>query len=143
MELTKIVQGVNTKLAGEMLTYEMLKPYLDEVIDNINAKLSSNFPVFSDFTQAAYPTVYPNYNFFPDKFIRTVVLYGAAQKFYTTDEEGINSARQYDVEYRNALFEMERDYIELVPTEYQVDTPASVVMDTSAMADTPFDFNLG
>lgn len=133
---------MNIKLAGEMLTYDMLKPYLDEVIDNINTRLSAKFPVFSEFTQAAYPTQYPNYNFFPDNFIRTVVIYGAAHKFYTADEEGINSARQYDTEYQNAMFIMERDYLELVPTEFQVDTPASVVMDTAALADTPFDFTL-
>lgn len=140
MDLAKIVQGINTKLAGEMLTFDMLKPYMDEVIDDINEKLNSTYPVFSDFTNAAYPEIYPNYNFFPDKYIRKAIMYGVAYKFYTTDEEGINSARQYQLDYMDALFKMERDHIAAVPLEYQNTTTGSVIFSEEAINDTPFDF---
>lgn len=142
MELAKIVQGINIKLAGEMLTYEMLKPYMDEVIDDINEKLNATFPVFSDFTNTDYPEIYPNYNFFPDRYIRKAVMYGVASKFYVADEEGIMTAKQYAMDYENALFVMERDYLEQVPEAYQSSNTGSVVMDETASYETPFDFTL-
>ena len=142
MELAKIVQGINIKLAGEMLTYEMLKPYMDEVIDDINERLNANFPVFSDFTNAAFPEIYPNYNYFPDRYIRKALMYGVATKFYTADEEGIATAKQYQMDYDNALFVMERDYLEQVPVAYQSTNTGSVVMDEEASYVTPFDFTL-
>lgn len=141
MDLTKIVQRVNNKLAGELLTYDMMKDYLDDVIDDINAKLSTNFPVFSDFTLEAYPDLYPNYAFFPDRYIRSVVTLGAAYKFFVTDEEGLPTAQQYSYEYRDALFAMERDYSDLVPEEYRLDLKASLPMSTAGLSETPFDFH--
>lgn len=127
MDLTKIIQGVNAKLAGEMLNFDMIKVHLDSVIDDINSKLSSCFPSFTEFNSTAYPEQYPNYNFFPDKYIRSVVINGAAYKFFVTDEEGIMTAQQYSYDYRDNLFLMERDYMALVPEEFQVDNEASVV----------------
>ena len=141
MQLVTIVQKINGKLAGEMLTYDMLKDYLDEVIDDINAKLNSNYPVFSDFNSTDYPTQYPDYNFFPDRFIRSVVVLGAAYKYFIMDEEGIQTAQQYGWDYKDNLFTMERDYSDQVPEIYQADYNGSVEFDIEDDTDqTPFYF---
>jgi hypothetical protein len=118
MTLTDILNRVNKKLAGELLSYDEIKDYLDDVVDEINSKLSSKFPAFSDFTAQTYPQ-FPDYNFFPDNYIRSVVVIGAAFKFYVTDEEGAMTAQKYELTYNNNLFLMQRDYTELVPEEYR------------------------
>lgn len=141
MDLTKIVQKVNNKLAGEMLTYDMMKDYLDDVIDDINARLSTNFPVFSDFTLEAYPESYPNYSFFPDRYIRSVVTLGAAYKFFVVDEEGLPTAQQFSYDYQDALFIMERDYSDLIPEEFRLDLKASLPTRTTSLSETPFNFH--
>lgn len=119
MEITNIVKFINKKLAGEILIYSELEVYLDSVIDDINAKLNSTFPVFSEFNNTDHIAVYPNYNFFPEKYIRTVVIPGAAAKFYIQDAEGMATAPQFDMEYFTGLFMMERDYLSQVPVLYQ------------------------
>lgn len=141
MELARIVQKVNDKLAGEMLTYEMLRNHLDDTIDDINAKLNSNFPVFSDFNFDDHPN-YPDYNFFPDRFIRSVVIKGAAYKFFIVDEEGSDVAQQFKYDYLDGLFLMERDYAEQVPEEFQSDYTGSVRFKTETWQEnsTPFYF---
>lgn len=118
MEINAILNNVNSLLAGELLTYDEVKVHLDAVVDDINAKLSSKFPAFSEFTAVEYPQ-YPNYNFFPDKFIRNVVCVGAAYKFYLTDEEGALTAESYSYMYKDNLFVMQRDHSIKVPEEFQ------------------------
>jgi len=103
MELQKIVNAINKRLAGELLIYSELEIHLDAVIDEINNRLNSNFPAFSEFNSTDYAN-YPDYNFFPDKYIRSVVIPGAAFKFYVTDEEGISTATKYEQEYQTNLF---------------------------------------
>lgn len=125
MTITNIVDKINQELAGELLTYNELKPFLDQVIDDINSDLDACFPSFSDFTSENYPQ-YPDYNFFPDKYIRSVVIKGAAYKFYVMDEEGIPTAQQYQYNYIDNKFLMLRDYLEKVPDEYKADSYASV-----------------
>ena len=44
MLVNDIVKRVNQELAGEQLVYTRIKPFLDEVIDDINANLNSTFP---------------------------------------------------------------------------------------------------
>ena len=116
MELNDIVQSVNNKLAGETLTFDEIKIHLDSVIDEINSRLNSTFPSFSEFKAQESDT---NYDCFPDKFIRSVVIIGAAYYFYVTDEEGIETAAEYGRQYAQSLFYMERDYLDQVPEEYQ------------------------
>jgi len=115
MQIQNIVEGVNAKLAGETLTYTQMRIFLSEVIDDINAELAADFPSFDDLASNA------NYDAFPDKYVRSVVITGAAFKFYVTDEEGINTAQQYQYDYLDRLFRMKRDYAELIPEEYQLD----------------------
>lgn len=121
MVLQNIVRFVNDKLAGEMLTRDELLVHLDSVVDDINTKLNSKFPSFSEFTSDRYEQ-YPDYNFFPDKYIRSVVIPGVAHKVFVTDEEGIDTATSYGNEYYANLFYMERDYLVLVPEEFREDT---------------------
>ena len=117
MKLTQIVGLVNTKLAGETLTYNQMLPYLDGAIIDINSNLNSCFPTFSEL----YPTldIEANYDLFPDRYITSVVVIGAAFKFYTTDEEGISTAQGYQVEYNQGMFYMIRDYSANVPEMYK------------------------
>jgi hypothetical protein len=128
MNTTEIVNFTNAKLAGELLTYNQLLVHLDATIDDINGELNSCFPTFSEFekNQAMYPA-YPDYNFFPDKYIRSVVIPGAAYKFYITDEEGAVAAPQYAKDYTTAMFLMVRDYSLSVPEEYQADERGYIV----------------
>ena len=141
----------NEKLAGEMFEYSEIVPYLDLVIDEINADLSSNFPAFSEFTETGFPgykadtyttydvqgnpvsvdsnrkaAVYQNYDLFPDKYIRSVVIPGAAYKWFSVDEEGASTAPLFQQEYEKARFEMVRDYIDLVPYEFQNDLSGAI-----------------
>ena len=113
MLVQNIVAGVNTKLAGETLTYTQMRLFLDEVIDDINSALSANFPTFEDIPSNG------GYTAFPDKYIRSVIITGVAAKFYVTDEEGIETASQYSMDYRERLFIMKRDHSMNVPEEYQ------------------------
>lgn len=135
MTLTQIVTYVNKLLAGELLTFAQMVEYLDSVVDEINEDLMAKYPTFTEFTQEDFPDDWPNYTFFPEKYVRNVVCKGAAFKYFTADEEGIATAQNYGWEYKDAKFKMQRDMLDLVPTEYQdVDTlgsfasPASTVL---------------
>ena len=70
ININTIVNYINEKLAGEQLLYSQLLVFLDGTIDDINQALNSNFPAFSEFSEA--DENYPDYNFFPDRYIRTV-----------------------------------------------------------------------
>lgn len=113
MKIIDIVAGVNTLLAGETLTLNQMRLFLDSVIDEVNDKLSSKYPTFEGLTESG------EYAYFPNNFIRSVVIKGAAYKFYVADEEGTPTAVQYKFDYLDALFIMERDYSCKVPVEYQ------------------------
>ena len=128
MLIENIVAGVNNELAGELLTYNDLKLFLDQTIDDINSTLDTCFPVFSEFSAETYPERYPDYNFFPDNYIRGVVIKGAASKFYTMDEEGNLASQQYEGTYQANLFKMLRDYLEYIQEEFQASNKSSVII---------------
>ena len=88
MKIVTIVKNINLHLAGEMLRYHELEPFLDRTIDDLNSELSSCYPSFSDFVVDEAVKADGNYNFFPDHFIRSVVIVGAAYYYYISDEEG-------------------------------------------------------
>jgi hypothetical protein len=119
MNLNLITDRVNQLLAGENLSYSELTIHLDTVIDDINHELNSTFPAFSEFTALTHAGQYPDYNFFPNNYLRSVVCLGAAYYFYLTDEEGSQVAIQYSYKYKDALFLMQRDYSNKVPLAYQ------------------------
>lgn len=117
MQIKEIVNRINDKLAGELLSYSQLKQYLDSTIDDINTQLNSKYPAFSDLDGNT-----TEYTAFPDRFIRQVVIPGAAWYYYVADEEGTPTAQQYAQDYQRGLTIMLRDMIYGVPLEYQVDT---------------------
>ena len=124
MLLNDVVRMVNEKLAGELLTFNELKDHLDATIDDINARLDSTFPTFGEFHESY--TQEPDYNFFPDKYIRSVVINGAAFYFFMVDEEGSEVAPAFAREYEKNMFIMERDFIDKVPEDYQADNTGSL-----------------
>jgi hypothetical protein len=139
MDINTIVKRVNKLLAGEQLVYFRLEEFLDSVIDDINSKLNSKFPAFSE----VYEPLNFDYNYFPEQYIRSVVIPGAAYKFYIMDEEGMATAEQFGYDYEKALFMMMRDYLDDVPEEYQAESKGSVVLHEDwTAARTPFRFNI-
>ena len=144
MKIIDIVKLTNKYLAGEQLTYPKLVPFLDAVIDDINSNLNSTYPSFSSMMIEANPLNDDVYDYFPDQYIRSVVCLGAASKFYTTDEEGVLSSEGFEMEYRQNLFYMQRDYIEHVPRFFQSDRTGSVRQAEERYCENhmPFDFHI-
>ena len=116
MKLDEIVQLTNIKLADELCSYIELKPYFDMVVDEINATMNTVFPVFP-----TLPLTTDEYTAFPDQYVRSVVVPGAAHKYYVADEEGSATATQYATDYQSGMFYMLRDYSHCVPEEYMAD----------------------
>ena len=114
MKLNEITERLNKKLADELFSYQDIVYLLDHAVDDINDTLFSSFPVFSDLETGSI-----EYTAFPDRYIRQVVIPGAAYYFYTEDEEGEQVASEFYISYQNGLFRMSRDYLEQVPEEYQ------------------------
>jgi hypothetical protein len=114
MNLNNLVNRINRKLAGELLSYYELKDYLDDTIDDINQRLGSIYPAFSELDSSV-----TEYDFFPDTWIRKCVVFGAAWYYFVADEEGISTAETYQVLYERNLFEMQRDFVSQVPEEYK------------------------
>ena len=119
MRVGQIVNLINKHLADEFCSVAELTNYMDRVIDDINTRLNSKFPTISDVMAEAGNTTDPDYNVFPDKYIRSVLVVGAAYKYYVTDEEGNVTAQQYGAEYNQNLFYMERDYSFSIPEIYR------------------------
>ena len=119
MRVGQIVNLINKHLADEFCSVAELTSYMDRVIDDINTRLNSKFPTVSEVIAAAGGTTDPDYNVFPDKYIRSVLVVGAAYKYYITDEEGNVTAQQYGAEYNQNLFYMERDYSFSIPEIYR------------------------
>lgn len=112
MKTVDILRKVNDLLAGELLTYQDLETIFDIVIDEINHAMNTTYPSMSELREAATGAPPAEYNCFPDRYIRSVLCFGAAYKFYTMDEEGIDTAPAYRDLYYNNLFHMQRDYTE-------------------------------
>lgn len=143
MQITEIIRRVNALLAGEQLVYSQLETFLDSVIDDINTVLNSTFPAFSELgLESGLGFISEtDYNYFPEKYIRSVVIPGTAYKFYIMDEEGMTTAEQFGYNYEKNLFYMMRDYLEQVPEEYQASSKGSVISHEDMTAfPTPFCF---
>jgi hypothetical protein len=135
MFIKDILPYINDKLAGEQLTFNELKRFMNYTVDDINARLHSNYPVFSDF---AYDV---DYNFFPDRYLRSVVAPGAAWYYYVADEEGNPSAQQHSQDYSRGLFEMQRDMMFAVPAQHRADSyqgTAQYAYDTQNTIEIPY-----
>lgn len=128
MKIKDIVKLTNTYLAGEQLVYQKLIPFYDAVIDDINSKLNSTYPAFSSLGFTSLDGDDAVYDFFPDRYIRSVVALGGAHKFYEMDEEGIVYDTSYEQDYERNLFYMTRDYIDQVPEIFQSDSTGGVLI---------------
>ena len=132
MVIEKIVKRVNEYLAGELLSFEQLKP-ISMLSLMTSQQLNSIYLLFRDQSYSCYC----DYNFFPDRYIRNVLCLGAAYKYYTTDEEGVGNASTYRDEYHANLFFMIRDWLASVPEEYQnVDTNGAHAVEIQGIEDT-------
>lgn len=126
MKYRDIVAAVSHQLADEILTESEIIDYLDRVVDDINTQLNACFPTFTDIRSENSATTL-EYNAIPDKYIRTVIIPGAAFKYYVTDEEGGYSAPKYEEDYKKGLFYMLRDYAMQIPEQYQaIDTQGMI-----------------
>lgn len=125
MLLTRVQKLFNEALAGETLSYKEMLPHLDAAIDGINTTLNTIYPVFSDVPN---DSVDAEYNFFPDKYIRMAVIPGAAWHFYVMDEEGLQTAPQYQADFERGKFVMQRDMLYKIPEEYMDDDHAGFVV---------------
>lgn len=123
MRYNTIISLISKHLADEIVSESEMLSYMDRVIDDINTRLNANFPTFTEYklnNTNINPTEL-DYNLIPDKYIRSVVIPGAAHKYYTTDEEGSYSSPKYEEDYTQGLFYMVRDFSFRVPAEYQAD----------------------
>lgn len=125
MLISQIKKLFNEALAGETLSVNEMLPHLDAAIDGINAKLNSTYPVFSEIPTDTYDA---SYDYFPDKYIRTVVIPGAAWHFYVMDEEGLQTAPQYLQDFETGKFCMQRDMLYKIPEEFQDDDHAGFIV---------------
>lgn len=130
MRYNNIVGLISKKLGDEIVSESEMLSYMDAVVDEINARLNSKFPTFTEFKEAnaGLNAEFLDYTAFPDKYIRTVVIPGAAFKYYTTDEEGGYSSPKYEEEYNTGLFYMVRDFSFSIPEEYQADEQGYVTL---------------
>lgn len=123
MKYNDIIGLISKHLADEIVSESEMLSYMDRVIDDINARLNALFPTFTEYKEANpdVDNTALDYTAIPDKYIRTVVIPGAAFKYYTTDEEGGYSSPKYEEDYKQGLFYMERDYSFSIPEEYRAD----------------------
>ena len=118
MHIQVLVNLINHKLADELLSQTQLLMHMASVIDDINAQLNSTFPTFSEVIQKEGVNN-PDYQYIPDKYLRSVVVVGAATKYYEIDEEGNITAQLFAQDYRQQLFYMLRDFSMSIPEEYR------------------------
>ena len=121
MKYKTIVDLISKQLADELVSESEMLSYMDRVVDDINVQLNTKFPTFTEFKENEAITDDLDYTAIPDKYIRSVVIPGAAFKYYTTDEEGGYAAPKYEEEYNRGLFYMLRDFSFSVPEEYRED----------------------
>ena len=108
---------MNNTLAGETLTLKEMLPHLDFAIDDINDTLNTIYPTFSELLLKEPET--KEYTCFPDRYIRRTVISGAAWNYYVVDEEGLQTAIQYQADFEKGKFIMQRDLLYSIPKEYQ------------------------
>ena len=134
MKYNTLIGLISKHLADELVSESEMLSYMDRVIDDINTRLNTVFPTFTEFKEQYLESIPEegveltdiDYIAIPDKYIRTVVVPGAAYKYYTTDEEGSYAAPKYEEDYSQGLFYMERDFSFSVPERYRADSQGYV-----------------
>ena len=123
MTHSDILKELNTTLAGEYLTWKQARPHLQWALDKLNDDLDTVFPDLGDTLEYTYPddedgTTHTGYDYIPDKYIRAVLINGAAHHFYMVDDEGMTSEVTFAQEMREGLFKALRDYSAYIPNKY-------------------------
>lgn len=113
MVLLELKKSLNSLLAGEMLTMEMMKQHLNYAIDEVNTVMDTCFPAITS------TELTDEYTAIPDKYIRSVILPGAAHHYYMVDDEGTTPEQDFLRQFEINKFYMLRDYSAQVPLEYQ------------------------
>ena len=133
MKYNTLVGLISKHLADEIVSEGEMLSYMDRVIDDINTRLNATFPTFTEYKEynSDLSAEQLDYIAIPDKYLRSVVVPGAAYKYYTTDEEGSYAAPKYEEEYRTALFYMERDFSFSIPSMYRADEQGYVEIEGS------------
>lgn len=116
MTLLEMKKSLNSLLAGELLSMDMLKQHINFAIDEVNCTLNSCFPVLSDVSDLT-----TEYTAIPDRYIRQVILPGAAHHYYMVDDEGTTPEQDFARQFEAGRFYMLRDYSCMIPEEYQND----------------------
>lgn len=120
MTYTDITKQFNILLAGDNLPMREVLPHCDFAIDKINEALNTTYPTLTEYyTDEETGEHRTAYDLFDNRYIRQVVLKGAAWHYYVTDEEGMSTAPQYQQDFENALFMMQRDTLYNIPLEYR------------------------
>lgn len=135
MKYNALVGLISKHLADELVSEAEMLSYMDRVIDDINTRLNTVFPTFTEWKEANadMSSELLEYTAIPDKYLRTVVVPGAAFKYYTTDEEGGYSSPKYEEDYRQGLFYMERDFSFSIPDKYRADEQGYVEIESMDM----------
>ena len=131
MRYNALISLISKHLADEIVSETEMLSYMDRVIDDINTRLNTTFPTFTEHKEhhGNVPNNILDYTAIPDKYLRTVVVPGAAFKYYTTDEEGSYASPKYEEDYRNGLFYMERDFSFSIPRHFRADHQGYIDID--------------
>lgn len=155
----RLLRDINIKLAGESLTWAQLQLYVDSVIDDINTRMDACYPTTAEmdafietraedqlnWSENPEMIDYVNWNngilsLFPYAIVRKVIVVGAAVKWLTADEEGINTASDYTQEYRDALYNLQRDWANKIPERYKATDQGYVYNDAPNKGISYYDF---
>lgn len=118
---------MNNYITTEVLHDVDVIGYMDIVIDDINDRMQTAFPVFSEWPLfvEAWNANHPDdlldpayYSAIPRNYLRSVVAPGTAVNFFTSDEEGEQVAGKNYFAYERNISKMVSDYMELVPDIY-------------------------
>lgn len=110
-----IVKRINEKMFEGLYSYEDMKYELDDAIILINNTMHSKFPFMSEFFEA---TPEGNYDFFPEEYIRSVVIEYVVSALYRREGEFSNEFNTAVGAYNRGLEVMFRDHYHRVPEEY-------------------------
>lgn len=122
-----IVKNFNVLLAGDNLVLKDILPHLDFALDKVNEKLNTCYPTFTEYYDPNGDYKSDKYDLFENRFIRQVILPGAAWHYYVTDEEGLATSPQYEKDFENGLFVMQRDMLYNIPVEWQASNEQGTV----------------
>lgn len=118
MVYLEIKKELNVLLNGELLPWRQLVGHLNYAIDEINTALNTCFPTIS--ADSTANDLGQEYTAIPDKYIRSVVLPGAAHHYYMVDDEGTTSELDFARQFEAGKFYMLRDFSYNIPAEYRV-----------------------